>query len=387
MAKSSTPRPARKPEKPSDDFPLTPRHDGRWAKKIYGKVVLFKGTADEALAAYREHMDKLGGNPPDERLQIYNLLEAFMCSKEVDLHAGQLTDRSFREYHLACDEVLAQFGRSRPLEELNRADAEALRARLTKGVAVTTQRGRIVRTRSIFLFAFDQEMMARPFHKWIKQVPKGAIKSHAAKQPPRLMTCEEIRQMVAAAAAPLKAMILLGVNAGYGNSDCSNVELQWLDLDAGWSTFPRFKTGEHRKAKLWPITVQAIREAIASRPEAKDATHARRLFLTRCGTLWVKPHRNDCAVSKEFRKLAIKLGIHRPGLSFYSLRHCFETVGGGCRDQVAVNAVMGHVDQSMAANYRHGIENERFVEVAEHVHRWLFGKPMSEGGQGLRVVG
>jgi integrase len=59
--------------------------------------------------------------------------------------------------------------------------------------------------------------------------------------------------------------------------------------------------------------------------------------------------------------------------NFYALRHTFEAVGGETHDQVAVNAIMGHVDDSMAATYRERISDERLAAVAEHVRRWLFG--------------
>ena len=43
-----------------------------------------------------------------------------------------------------------------------------------------------------------------------------------------------------------------------------------------------------------------------------------------------------------------------------------ETIGGeSSRDQVAVDAIMGHVDPSMAAVYRGGISDERFRAVTD----------------------
>jgi hypothetical protein len=33
---------------------------------------------------------------------------------------------------------------------------------------------------------------------------------------------------------------------------------------------------------------------------------------------------------------------------------------------------MGHVDDSMAANYRHEIAHERLQAVVDYVHDWLF---------------
>ena len=71
------------------------------------------------------------------------------------------------------------------------------------------------------------------------------------------------------------------------------------------------------------------------------------LFITRRGQAWAK-EKADSPVSKEFKKLQDKLGIHRKGVGFYSLRHVFETEAGACKDQVAVDFIMGHVDPSMA---------------------------------------
>jgi hypothetical protein len=55
------------------------------------------------------------------------------------------------------------------------------------------------------------------------------------------------------------------------------------------------------------------------------------------------------------------------------LRHAFETVGGDSRDQVAVDFVMGHIDASMAGEYRDWINDDRLQDVVKHVRKWLFG--------------
>ena len=67
----------------------------------------------------------------------------------------------------------------------------------------------------------------------------------------------------------------------------------------------------------------------------------------------------------------------RKGLGFYTLRHCFETVGGNAKDQVAVDAIMGHADQSMAAAYREGVSDDRLMAVTNCVQTWLFDTEQS----------
>jgi len=190
----------------------------------------------------------------------------------------------------------------------------------------------------------------------------------------------------------LKAMILLGVNAGYGNSDVAALPLSALDLEQAWADFPRPKTGIERRCKLFPETVAAIRAALTVRPKPKDEANAGLVFLTaQNGNRWVtaKIHKKedgglrvvtDDSVSKETAKILKRLGINGKR-NFYALRHTFETIGGESRDQVAVSSIMGHADQSMSAAYRERISDERLAAVAEHVRRWLFGDTISIQGK------
>jgi integrase len=72
----------------------------------------------------------------------------------------------------------------------------------------------------------------------------------------------------------LRAMILLGVNAGFGNGDCAALPLSAVNLETGWVQFPRPKTGIERRCALWPETVAALRTAIEARPKPKDCATA-----------------------------------------------------------------------------------------------------------------
>lgn len=137
------------------------------------------------------------------------------------------------------------------------------------------------------------------------------------------------------------------------NNDCASLPLSAIDLKAGWLDFPRPKTGIPRRCPLWPETVEALKAAIAERYEPKDPAHRGLLFITKRRKTWSKDT-SDNPVSKETTKLLKELGLHREGLSFYALRHTFETIGGAAKDQVAVDAIMGHAPEGddMAAVYR-----------------------------------
>jgi len=129
----------------------------------------------------------------------------------------------------------------------------------------------------------------------------------------------DLRKMIDAAGVQLRAMLLLGINAGFGNADVGALPMDALDLDGGWVTFPRPKTGVMRRAALWQETVKAIKAALAKRPTPRTDAAAGLVFVTKYGIGWAK---SDCdnPISKETAKLLKKLGLSRPGLNFYALR-------------------------------------------------------------------
>src|SRR5262249_16209442 len=143
-----------------------------------------------------------------------------------------------------------------------------------------------------------------------------------------------------AASVPMRAMILLAINCGFGNSDVGNLPRSALDLERGLADYPRPKTGIPRRCPLWPETVAALRDALASRPEPKDEAEPNLAFITKYGYGWAKDIA-DSPITKEMRKLLNSLGIdgHR---NFYTLRHTFRTVADEARDQPAVDHIMGH---------------------------------------------
>ena len=124
-----------------------------------------------------------------------------------------------------------------------------------------------------------------------------------------------------------------------------------------------------------------MKAALAQRPKPKSEAHLGRLFVTKYGTTWEAKSKSktDNPVSKEMVKVLKALGLHRPGLAFYALRHTFETIGKKARDKDAVRAIMGHAEDAndMSAVYdEEPIEDSRLKAVTDYVRAWLFpGKP------------
>jgi integrase len=236
-------------------------------------------------------------------------------------------------------------------------------------------------TRCLFKHALDACLLDRParFGPGFKRPSKKVLRLRRAEQGPKLFTAEEIRRLSDAAGPALKAMLLLGINAGFGNADCANLPLSALDLERGWIDFPRPKTGIERRAPLWPETVAGIRAALARRHEPKDQADAGLVFITKYGQSWAKETSTN-PVSQETAKLLKTLGINgRQGLGFYTLRHVFRTVADESKDQPAVDFIMGNEVPHMSAVYRETISDARLRAVVGHVHAWLF--PPAKGDE------
>ena len=187
-----------------------------------------------------------------------------------------------------------------------------------------------------------------------------------------MFEAHQICVLLDAASAQIKAMILLAINCGFGNNDCGSLPKSAVDLDGGWVSFPRPKTGIKRRVPLWPETINALRAALDDRLRASDEDGTENLFfLTKYGKSWSQ-NTSTNPISAEFRKLAQSLGLYRKGNGFYAIRHTFLTIGDETKDFVAVASIMGHSDESMADRYRERVSDDRLKAVTDHVRDWLF---------------
>jgi integrase len=280
--------------------------------------------------------------------------------------------------------IVAAFGKTRLVDDLAADDFQSLRADMAQRWGPTRLANAITRVKGVFKFAVDNGLLDRPprYGSEFRKPDKAVLRRHRAATGVKMLEAAQLRKLIDAAGTSLRAMILLGLNAGFGNNDCAAFPISALDLDGGWVDFPRPKTGIARRAPQWPQTVQAIREVLAQRPEPKDPADAELVFLQRSGRRWVRntPKSRTDNVSSQFFFLLKEQGLYRDGLGFYSLRHAFRTVADGARDPVAIDLIMGHADPSMGGHYRERIDDARLQAVSDHVRLWLFGKPPVEDG-------
>jgi integrase len=376
-----------KPEKPRDDFPLFPHASGRWAKKVRGTLCYFGKWSDDpkgerALNLWLDQKDDLlAGRKPRPKGEaagptVKLVCDSFLTRKEQQRDNGEIQPRTFDELEAACHRVAAAFGRERLVSDLRPDDFAALRKELAKTRGPVALGIEIQKIRSVFKFAFEDGIIDAPirFGTGFAKPSAKVLRIERAKKGARDLQADQIRALIEKAGIPLKAMILLAVNCGFGNHDCGTLPLSAIDLELGWISYARPKTGVNRRAKLWPETIEALREAIEKRHQHRDRAHADVCFITKFGTTWAKGEAGNDPVGLMFKKLLRELKLHRDGIGFYSLRRTFETIAGDSLDQPAVDVVMGHTpaQNDMAAVYRQRVNDERLAAVAEHVRRWLF---------------
>jgi integrase len=372
-----------KPAKPHPDFPLFPHATKRWAKKVRGEFHFFgpwrdpEGALEEWL---RVKDDLLAGRKPRDKSDpggptVELVTNAYLTRKEQLRDSGEISDRTFQDAVKAGKRFALAFGKSRVVSDVGPDDFAVYRAELAKTRRAVALGNEIQAVRSILKFAYEEGIIATPvrFGTAFKKPSAKVLRVEHARHGARDLPAESIRTLIDAADVHLKAMILLGVNAGYGNNDCATLTKAGIDLKNGWLSYARPKTGVSRRAKLWPETVAALKASLKKRPEPQSEEDADVFFITKYHNSWSKNTTGN-PVSLVFRRLLEDCGLHRAGLGFYSLRRTFETVAGETLDQPAVDLVMGHtpIASDMSARYRQRVGDDRLELVAEHVRKWLF---------------
>ena len=372
------------PRKPRPDFPLFPHARGYWAKKVCGRLVYFgKVAADpkgqRALGKWLDEKDALlAGREPraatPETMMVKDVSNAFLSQKKDLLRAGELTQRTFAEYHATCARLVKAFGRLRPVDDLTAEDFRRYRAQIARHWGPVRLATEVQRVRSIFKYGFESGLLDKPirFGPDFKKPSAKVLRKNRADAGPRMFEREELLALLAAAGSNLKTMILLGINGGLGNADVAGMMFSAVNLKTGWMNYPRAKTGIERRIPLWPETVEAIKAAIAQRPAPKDAANKQLVFIGSSGKSYLAE--NGYRVAGVFARL-IEAAKIEPKRGFYAIRHTFQTIGEGVNDLVAVQSIMGHAasGSDMSARYRERIDDARLLAVTEHVRKWLFG--------------
>jgi integrase len=241
--------------------------------------------------------------------------------------------------------------------------------------------GKFVRlTRTLFAFGYAMELLDVPvrYGESFNQPPKRSLRLARQRRGERLVEPSDAKKLLDSADLQLKAMILLGLNCGFGQTDVATLNRSALSRP-GWVQDIRPKTATPRRSPLWAETVEALLEVARVRPDPAKPEDKDAVFLTVKGNRWLRFNDRGTdgrgvtldAVAGEFGKLCRRCGV---AASFYYLRHSFRTAADELPDRAAIRLVMGHADGDVDDFYRERISDERLLAVTNHVRNYYLGR-------------
>jgi integrase len=403
------PKGAKKPKWP---YPgkapgMFPAGNGQWAKKIRGHRYNFGPWADPkgALELYLSEKDALHNGdgrippPPDpSRLTVGELVARFLKSKMSLIANGELSARMYDDYRRVGKKMIESFGDTRLVPALGPSDFAHLRAKL--GPSKSRLGNEIIWVRSFFKWAGEENLIKTviSFGQGFKRPKAGDVrKAKNTRGRKRLYRPEEVAWLVVNAGPLLKAMVLLAINGGFGNTDCSALALEDVSLSRGVIENVRHKTGSPRTVPLWPETVAALKEWMVVRPKPTPSAAAF-VFVTATGLPLVQvgtgpdpEHRDGIKttktdwVAREFNAFVRGLGL--PGKTFYDLRHTFRTVAeSGAFKERTISRVMGHIQSGIGSEYIHDFSHAKLKAVTDHVRAWYLTGHLSPVASGASAA-
>jgi len=350
MAKSNSKRKTR-----SDKFPLTLHKTGQYCKKIKGKIYYFGTDKKEALSRYMEqaaylHVGKMPKpKSSGQTLSIKTLCNLYLDHQESRSIIGEIKLRHLYDQTSLLRDFVRFMGSNRVVSDISTVDLQNYRKKLIKtGKSPNTINNRIATVKAMYNWAVDNEIIDHsPRLRAIKKITPQ-------KREKPTFIIDQIGTLLEIANIQMKAMIWLGLNCGFGCTDCAELKWKNIDLKSGRVLFPRGKTGIERNLPLWPETVQALKQI----PKQGEL-----VFYTRRGNPWVRATRSkkgdgnekytkEDAVTKEFSKLMKRTDLKmEKGVGFYTLRRTAATLTARSGDPFAVQRLLGHADLKMATTY------------------------------------
>ena len=234
------------PGKPYPGFPLYAHQSGQWAKKIKGRTHFFGVWADPhaALTNYLRDKDDLeaGRRPrphgPNKTLTVAQMVYGFLDAKKLAVECGEMEAASWTCYKGYGERLIRVFGPHTPVESLSADDFQRYRKDLQKThKTLESLKGDLTKTKVFFNWAgpgtHGRGYIERlPRYGDAMKVPsRRALLREKREQAQRVLGAEQIRRLLAETEAKyeggvkLRAMILLGVNCGFGNMDCAKLTI------------------------------------------------------------------------------------------------------------------------------------------------------------------
>jgi len=352
----------------SDKFPLTLHPTRQYCKKISGKIYYFGSDKKQALERYLGLATYLHGGrnliqkASNGNMTLKELCDLYLQYQYSKVRANDLTARHHNDQINSLNKLMAFVGPGRKIKSVSTLDLQNYKRRLQKHYgSVCRLNLHISIMKALFHWARKNDVLENIPN--IDAISRGKI-IHKERF---TFNSEQIAKLLSVADVKMRAMIWLGLNCGFGCTDCA--ELKWSDLDRvnGRVKLARGKTGVSRDLPLWPETTQSLGKIPKSgklvfytsgdKPLIRTTYH-----INKDGS---SKYSNINLVTSRFCKLMKKAGIRTPkGTGFYTLRRTAATIAARSGDPFAVQRLLGHADLKMATRYVQDVskQTDRVIE-------------------------
>jgi len=353
----------------SDKFPLTRHPTGQYCKKIRGKMYYFGSDKQEALqryidqASYLHESNNSSQKPVNNSMTLKQLCDMFLKYQFTKVKANAITAQHYNDQVSSLNKLMAFLGQSRPIKDISTLDLQNYKRKLQKQYNSSGHRLNlhISNLKTLFHWARKNDILQRTTN--IDAVTRSKIVNKQR----RIFTHEEINKLLALADTQMKAMIWLGLNCGFGCTDCSELQWKHLNLEISRVIFPRGKTGVSRDLPLWPETIEAIK-AVSKKGQLVFYTAKGNPFVR--NVLKIDANGNEKyspinSIATKFSRMIKKSELNVPkGTGFYTLRRSAATMAARSGDPFAVQRLLGHANLLMATRYVQDVskQTDRVIE-------------------------
>jgi integrase len=282
-------------------------------------------------------------------MTLKQLCDMYLKYQYSKLQANDLTANHYNEQVGSLKKLMVFLGQNIEINEISTLDLQNYKRKIQKShVSVSRLNLHISIMKAIFHWARKNDILEHIPN--IDAVSRDKI-VHNEKF---TFDHDQITKLLSFADVKMRAMIWLGLNCGFGCTDCS--ELKWTDLDLinARVKLPRKKTGILRDLPLWPETIEAIK---------KFPKTGVLVFYTSRGNSFVhtivktdsngnQKYSTQNTITMKFSRLIKKAELKVPnGTGFYTLRRTAATIAARSGDPFSVQRLLGHADLQMATRY------------------------------------
>jgi integrase len=301
-------------------------------------------------------------NITNGNMTLKSLCNIYLQHQQAKAASAEITVRHYADQSTCLKKFMSFIGQHRRINEISTLDLQNYKRKLKRAYNSAHRVNlHISIMKMMFHWARKNDIL-----DYIPNIDTVSSVKTIHKQR-HVFTSEQIHRLIDFADIQMKAMMWLGLNCGFGCTDCA--QLKWSDLDLvnGRVKLARGKTGVSRDLPLWPETIHSLEnipksgKLVFSLPGNKPLIRTT-YHINKDGS---SKYSNINLVTSRFCKLMRKTGIRAPrGTGFYTLRRTAATIAARSGDPFAVQRLLGHADLQMATRYVQDVskQTDRVIE-------------------------